>query len=92
MGNGFTVYACSNMGLSGGKVFIQKSESGYEARQAISIFGSYQMREADLEAIEYNPFHPNFNDNFVRGIGDTEELALKAMKQDSQEISDSLWF
>lgn len=86
-----TAFACSNMGLSGDKVFINETPDGFEARQAIAIFGSYQMSEADLEKIDYNPFHVDFHDNYVSGRGATKEAAIEALKADAKKIADSLW-
>ncbi len=86
-----TVYACSNIGLSGAKVYVQESAEGFEARQAVAIFGSYQMLEAELERIQYNPFHVDFNDNFACGKGVTKEAALEALNADAKSMSDSLW-
>tara|TARA_Y100001951_G_C11056111_1_gene138288 strand:- start:161 stop:436 length:276 start_codon:yes stop_codon:yes gene_type:complete len=83
--------ACSNMGVSGADVFIQEGANGFEARQAVSIFGSYQMPESELEKIKYNPFHEDFNDNFVSGKGETREAAVETLKADAKELADSLW-
>tara|TARA_Y100001936_G_C16009218_1_gene632551 strand:+ start:392 stop:670 length:279 start_codon:yes stop_codon:yes gene_type:complete len=86
-----TVIACSNMGLSGAQVYIEQSNEGFEARQAVAIFGSYQMQESDLEKIKYNPFHDDFDDNFVSGKGKSKEAAIEALKADAKSMADSLW-
>lgn len=86
-----TVTMCSNMGLSGAQVFINKTSAGFEARQAVALFGSYQMRESDLESINYNPFHDDFDDNFVSGKGNTQDEAIEALKADAKQMADSLW-
>lgn len=87
-----TVIQCSNMGLSGAEVFFKETDNGYEARQAVALFGEYQMHKLELEAIDYNPFHKDFHDNFVKGIGKTKEEAIEALKKDAKKLADSLWY
>ena len=77
--------------IFGAIIFIRKVGSEYEARQAIAIFGDFQMSLKSLENIDYNPYHDDFHDNFVSGKGLTEEAALKAMKKDSDNMYESLW-
>lgn len=91
MAEKITAFACSNMGLAGADVYIEKTQQGFEARQCVSIFGSFQMPEPVLKAIDYNPFHADFNDNYVSGKGDTKEAALKALQADAKVMADSLW-
>ena len=79
--DGLTVYQCKSPGLSGAGVYIQKVDGGFEARQAVAFFGSFQMPEEELEKIDYNPFHEDFHDNFSRGIGKTEDEAIQALKK-----------
>lgn len=86
-----TMFACSNMGLSGAQVYVQEAPGGFEARQAVAIFGSYQMPENELEKIQYNPFHDDFHDNFVSGCGATKEAAIEALRADAKSMADSLW-
>lgn len=84
-------FVCSNMGLSGAQIFVNKTTGGFEARQAVAIFGSYQMAESELEEINYNPFHAKFNDNYVHGFGSTKEAAIAALQADAKGMADSLW-
>ncbi len=91
MSEQLTMVTCSNIGLSGAQVYIEEVDNQFEARQAVAIFGSYQMKESDLEEINYNPFHNNFYDNFVSGTGKTKEDAIAALKADAESMCDSLW-
>lgn len=82
----------SNIGVSGAKTYSKKLPDGnVEVRMAISFFGNFNMSEQELERIDYNPFHPDFNDNYAKGVGETEEEALKEMQKDISDIADSLW-
>ncbi|OES24144.1 hypothetical protein [Alteromonas macleodii] len=91
MAEALTITVCSNMGLTGDKVYIQETPDGFEARQAVALFGDYQMTIAELEAIGYDPFHVDFHDNFVRGKGETQQAAIEALEKDAKEMADSLW-
>lgn len=86
-----TMFTCSNMGLSGAQIFVNETSDGFEARQAVAIFGSYQMPEDELDKIQYNPFHNDFNDNYVSGCGSTKEAAIEALRADAKSMADSLW-
>jgi hypothetical protein len=86
-----TVFSCSNIGLSGAQVFVNETPDGFEARQAVAFFGSYQMPENELEKIQYNPFHSDFHDNFASGSGATKEAAIEALRADAKSMADSLW-
>lgn len=87
------IYKCSNIGVSGTTdIFVKKhDEDSYEARCGIALFGATNMTDLQLDECGRNPFHENFNDNCSIGVGETEELAIKAMKQNMKEIADSLW-
>ena len=87
-----TICECKTPGMVGSKIYMQKTQEGYEARQAIAIFGDFQMKEKDLEKIGYNPFHEDFRDNYVLGKGETEDAAIKDLERDSKSIYESLWF
>lgn len=84
-------FTCSNIGVVGAQVYVIKTDDGYEARQALSFLGCYQMSESELEAIGYNPFNEAFNDNFARGTGSTEEEAVTAMKADVSSLAATMW-
>lgn len=86
-----TTFKCRSPGLVGFEVFIEKTNDGYEARQAVALFGSFQMKEGDLEKINYNPFHKDFYDNYVIGEGSSEEEAIEELKVDYKELYESLW-
>jgi hypothetical protein len=87
-----TVFECKTPGIAGAKTFIRRTGDIFESRQAVSIFGSYQMPEDELEKIDYNPFHEDFNDNCVKGKGSSEDAAIKAMEFDIKSLHESLWF
>ena len=85
-------FVTRSVGVAGAQPYIKKTADGkFEARMAVAILGDFNMKHEDLERIKYNPFHADFNDNFVTGIGDTEEEAVKAMNKDAADMSDSLW-
>lgn len=62
-----------------------------EARMGFSLFGATNMDEDGYRAAQYNPFHPEFHDNYVDGFGLTDEDAIAAMKKKFNEIYESLW-
>jgi len=91
-GEPYSMFVTRSVGIAGAQPYIKKLPDGkFEARMAVAILGGFNMKDADLERIKYNPFHADFNDNFVSGIGDTEEEAVKAMNQDASDMADSLW-
>ncbi len=49
------------------------------------------MDEAGFKACNYDPFHEQFYDNFASGTGATESEAIESMKQDMQDMSNSLF-
>lgn len=80
------------IGVSGACPYtIEKEDGTFEARMAISIMGSYNMKQEELERLKYNPFHPKYHDNFAQGLGETKEEAIKAMMEDCDSISNTLW-
>lgn len=92
MSDEIQVFVDSNIGVSGTtEVHVKKTEEGYEARMGVALLGTCNMSDEDFKACGYNPFHEDFHDNYVKGLGATQELALEAMKQDLRKMSDSLW-
>lgn len=88
-----TAIVTSDVGVSGAKTYTQTHPDGtVEARMAIAIFGNFNMPEEELAKIDYNPFHPDFNDNYAKGVGSTEQEAIAEMRKDVSDIADSLWF
>jgi hypothetical protein len=63
----------------------------FEVRTGIAIFGSCNMDTEGFEKCGYNPFHPDFQDNYAKGFGNTEEEALAALAADVHETGESLW-
>lgn len=88
------VRICENIGVAGTtKCHINQMQDGkYEARMGIAIMGSTNMNDRQFQEAEYNPFHEKFRDNYANGIGDTEELAITAMKDYMRSIANSLWY
>lgn len=85
-------FICTNIGLSGTTpVTIKQTASQFEARMGIAIMGSCNMDEDGFRAAQYNPFHELFHDNYVSGIGATQEEAIEAMKKDLNEMTEGLW-
>lgn len=71
-------------------IWVRKSPTGrtdwpfkYEARMGVAVLGSYHK-----SLWTENPFDPNFRDNYAKGVGMTEEVALRKMKQEVEEL---LW-
>jgi len=93
MKEGIAIFKCENIGVSGTTdVFVKKhDEANYEARCGIALFGATNMTESQLNECGRNPFHDDFHDNCSIGVGETEELAIEAMKQNMKAIADSLW-
>lgn len=87
------VRICENIGVSGTtKCHVIQAKNGeYEARIGIAIMGSTNMNDKQFKEAEYNPFHDKFRDNYAYGIGETEELAITAMKNNMRSIANSLW-
>lgn len=84
-------FICTNIGVSGCEVFVVETPNGFEARTAVALLGDFQMSKEELEAIKYNPFHTDFNDNYASGIGATREDAIDALSADMQQMSRDLW-
>lgn len=85
-----TIFSCDHIGVAGTtKVFINKTESGYEARVGVGIMGMTNIPLDELA--DMNPFNDDFHDNFARGVGTTEEEALAALKQDMHSLCESVW-
>lgn len=87
------VFQCSHIGVAGTTpVHVRRMADGtFKARCGIAIMGSTNMDEAEFEACGYNPFHPEFQDNWAEGDGATEEEALANLKTDMRQTADSLW-
>lgn len=88
-----TIYVCSNIGVSGTTpCFVKQTDDGkYEVRMGFSLMGSTNMTDDEFTACGHNPFHPNFRDNYVSGVGWTEDSAVEKMKEDLNNISGALW-
>lgn len=56
-----------------------------------AIFGSTQMDEEGFKNCDYNPFHPEFYDNFGAAIGTTEEEAIDNLEKDMNSTYESFW-
>jgi len=88
----YRYHECSHIGVSGTTaIVIRKTAEGYEARMGFALMGHTNMNEDGFRAAEFNPFHGEFYDNYVKGVGLTEDEAMAAMKNDLNEISESLW-
>jgi hypothetical protein len=88
-----TVFRCDHIGVSGlTKVHKRLLLDGrVELRMGFALLGSSNMSKSELEAVQYNPYHENFYDNYVEGTGATEEEALDVLKDRMQRVQDSLW-
>jgi len=93
MDNPIQIIQCSTIGVSGTTpVHVREISPGlFEARMGGSMMGHCNMREEEFVACDYNPFHPDWRDNYFSGKGSTAELAVEAMKADMKSLSDLLW-
>lgn len=87
------IHVCNNVGVSGTTPCIvrQYQEGEYVARMGFALLGTTNMTEEQFKACGYDPFHEDFRDNFVEGRGKTYEEAIEAMKQDLEQMANSLW-
>ncbi len=58
----------------------------YEVRTHMSVMGTMNMGESELDAIGWNPFHPDFEDNELRGRGETIAAALVALDASREDM------
>lgn len=70
------------------QVYVKETPDGFEARQAVAILGGYKMSVPQLQRIQYNPFHPEFDDFFVKGKGATKEAAVEALRVAVKTLSE----
>ena len=58
----------------------------YEARMGIAILG---VQFAGVQPD--NPFDPEFRDNYVKGVGMTQAVAIRKMKEELKTIGETIW-
>lgn len=58
----------------------------------VALFGATDNTEEQMEKCDFNPFHPDFHDNYVSGKGATEEEAIANMNKDAKDMAASLWY
>jgi len=91
-----TVFKCDHIGVAGTTdvhVKLRKTQGGndiYEARCGIALMGSTQMDEWGFKACNYDPFHPEFLDNYCIGRGATQEEAIERLKEDMKDTANSI--
>lgn len=74
------------------KIITKQIEPGHwEARQGFSLMGNCNMPDHDIEMCGYDPFHPEWHDNFHSGKGDSEQAAIEALKQSATETGEAFW-
>lgn len=84
-----THFTCDAVGISGTTaVAIRPIPGGFEARVGIAIQGRTNLSEEALKRL--TPFDAEFHDNYARGLGSTEALALAALRRDLELTADSL--
>lgn len=92
MSEEYIYIACSTPGMAGTTpLMVKKTEDGFEARRGFALFGSTNMSDEQFKACDYNPFHEDFHDNYHRGIGETEEAAVEALKKDASDMYEHIW-
>lgn len=63
--------------------------TAWEARVGIALLG---VSNRPVEALrDACPFDDDFNDNFARGTGQTEEASLEALRARMESLAESLW-
>jgi len=85
-------YMCKNIGISGLGLHWMQSSSGkklYKCRKFIAIMGNFNRPVDELAKI--TPFDTNSQENYVEGVGETKELALKNMEKNESSMADALW-
>lgn len=93
MSDEISCFICHSPGLAGTTpLTLRKTENGFEARMGVAIFGATNLDEEGFEKAQYNPFHDEFHDNFVRGEGATQEEAIAALKEDHRQMHESLFY
>lgn len=86
------VFQCDHIGVAGiTDVHVRSVDGKYKARVGIAIMGSTNMSDEELKAINYDPFHDGFQDNYCEGLGATVEEAISALKLDMKQMADSFW-
>jgi hypothetical protein len=87
------LFKCETVGVSGTTpVHVKQNEQGgFVARCGIALMGSTQLDEAGFEACGYDPFHPEFYDNWVEGFEASEAEAINNLKTNMKATANSLW-
>ena len=47
--------------------------------------------EERLKASNHDPFHENFKENYVNGVGNTREEAISELRKDMQRLENHMW-
>jgi prophage antirepressor-like protein len=89
-----TAFVCSHVGVAGTtRVFVREvgkaGQSWFVARVGIAILGYTNRKDAGLK--NANPFDEDFRDNYAEGSGDTNDLALEALRKDIEKTAETLW-
>jgi hypothetical protein len=87
------IYQCSNIGIAGTTpVHVKQHDDGaFEARCGFALMGATNMTDEEFKAVDYNPFHEKFYDNYSVGKGEDEEKAIAQLKANMKATADSLW-
>jgi len=62
-----------------------------EARVGFAVMGPPNMPHQEFVKCGFNPFHPDFHDNYASATEATVEDALKKLSADLKNISDGLF-
>ena len=86
------MFICDNIGVAGTTpCHVKKIDNSFEARMGIALMGMSNLDEEGFKKCDYNPFHPEFYDNYCCGKGETQEEAIEALKADMKDMANSLW-
>lgn len=73
-------------------IFFKLTEVGtVEAKMGIEFMSSDDGVEERLKACNHDPFHENFKENYVNGVGNTREEAISELRKDMQSLENHMW-
>jgi len=83
---------CQDKGLAATtSLLFHETGEQVVARMGVAICGTTQMGIADYQRCEFNPFHPEFADNYIEGIGGTKKGAIEDLLGNLKVLCESLW-
>ena len=90
VGNAF-VDSCMGVATTTETHVMRLPDGRIEARVGFAVMGPPQLSEDQFKHCGYNPFHPDFHDNYATATAATLDEALQMLAADLKSISDSLF-